>query len=162
MFKWRLFHTNNNSVTVHNKHFKIPTVNPSALCNSCCERHVLFVWVGSSLSLSVTGSSIRNSSEQFFSCPHNLFCKLRTSCSRTNKKLMEFVPARFKQLHLDNHSQSQTRSHKHSFFRMTSINIDLSSWITLYIYIYIYIRLLFVITAERIQLQETALGPVCN
>ena len=128
MFEWQICYTEITDLLQFITNDRKSHRQPQCTLQLASEVRVLFVWVDLHVSLC---------RQQHPKCERAIrlvyppsFCKLRTSCSPTNKKLMELVLARFKQLQLDNRSQSQTYSHKQCFFffgmtvTITSINID--------------------------------------
>ena len=100
-----LLRRNNNSVTVHSKRSKIPTVNLSATLQLVCEDRVLFVWVNLDVS---------SCSQQHPKCERavRLPSFVSSTLHRTQKtKIYGRFVCRFRQLCLFNHSELHTCSY---------------------------------------------------
>jgi len=66
--------------------FENPTFNLSALRNSCTKTAC---WSSELITFLYAGSGIQIASEQFMSCIHFSFCKLRSLANPTNKNVTE-------------------------------------------------------------------------
>ena len=109
-----------------------PTVNLSALCNSCAK--IAYCWSEFIFTFLHADSSIWSAGEQFISCTYLSFVNLTLHPSPQTKMSRNWV-WRFKQLYFGNHYQLDTcsyglLSHNDQYYHLPKF--WLFSWITLY------------------------------